>query len=158
MFGLTDASSDQNGSAFNQFLARLLEVGKHQDVSAQANSSVSKTGVDASQTMDGASPAAAALAIAQIAARSKVLAACEEQKFNQYSNEALLLQLKRLEKRIEDLQRVESAAAGQGKVHSLKHYNFLEIPSRSSQESVGAHSQQRAGFDSSNDFSNSEMR
>ncbi len=117
-----------------------------------------KTGADVSQTFDGASPAAAALAIAQIAARSKVLAACEEQKFNQYSNEAMLLQLKRLEKRIEDLQRVESAVAGQGKVHFLKYYDFLDISSLECQESSGAHSQQRAGFDSSNDFGNSEMR
>ncbi len=115
VFGLTDASSDQNGTAFNQFLTQLLAISKDQDVTVQVNASVAKHGADASQTVNASSlgPAAAALAIAQIAARSKVLAASEEQKFNQYANETLLLQLKRLEKRIEVLQKVESAAVGQ---------------------------------------------
>ena len=121
MFGHCDATSSQHGTAFNEFLARLLEVGKDQDVTVPVNPSGVKAGVVASQLVNVSSsssgPAGAALAIAQIAARSKVLAACEEQKFNQYSNEALLLQLKRLEKRIEVLQKVESAAVGQVMVH-----------------------------------------
>ncbi len=121
VFGLSDASSDQNGSAFNQFLAQLLEVGKDQDVNAQTNPISTSTGADALQSVSSSSsgPAAAALAIAQIAARSKVLAASEEHKFNQFANEALLLQLKRLEKRIEHLRHVESAVFSQGKVHGV---------------------------------------
>jgi hypothetical protein len=119
VFGLSDATLDQNGTAFNQFLTRLLEIGKDQHVHALG----AKSGTDLAQAVHGSTsePAAAALAIAQIAARSKVLAACEEQKFNQYANEALLLQMNRLEKRIEDLQHVESVAGAQGKVHFLKH-------------------------------------
>ncbi len=118
MFGSSDSSSDQNGTAFNQFLAQLLEIGKDQDVTAQVNTFSTTSVADASKPVDSSTsgPAAAALVIAQIAARSKVLAACEEQKFNQFVNEALLLQLKRLEKRIEQLQQVESAVSIQGKV------------------------------------------
>jgi SWI/SNF related-matrix-associated actin-dependent regulator of chromatin subfamily C len=118
VFGLSDASLDQNGTAFNQFLTRLLEIGKDQDDLAIG----AKSGTDVAETVHGSpsEPAAAALAIAQIAARSKFLAACEEQKFNQYANEALLLQLNRLGKRIEDLQNVESVAGALGKVHLFK--------------------------------------
>jgi hypothetical protein len=118
VFGLSDTSSDQKGTAFNQFLARLLELGKDEDTTAQVNPLSTTPGADVSQSVDASAsgPAAAALVIAQIAARSKVLAACEEQKFNQFVNEALLLQVKRLEKRIEHLQQVESAVSIQGKV------------------------------------------
>ena len=121
MFGHCDASSSQHGTAFNEFLARLLEVGKDQDVTVPVNPSGAKAGAVASQFVNVSSsssgPAGAALAIAQIAARSKVLATCEEQKFNQFANEALLLQMKKLENRIETLQNtVESAVIMQGKV------------------------------------------
>ena len=121
VFGHSDASSNQHGTAFNEFLARLLEVGKNQDVTVTVNSSGAKAGAVAPQLVNGSSsssgPAGAALAIAQIAARSKVLAACEEQKFNQFANEALLLQMKKLETCIETLQStVGSAVVVQGKV------------------------------------------
>jgi hypothetical protein len=123
VFGQCDAPSDQHGTAFNQFLAQLLEVGKDQDISVQVNPFSTKAGTDASPSVDGSTtgPAAAALVISQIAARSKVLAACEEQQFNQFVNEALFLQLKQLEKRIEHLQQVESAVFIQGKVLGFPH-------------------------------------
>ncbi len=113
MFGHSDASSDQHGTVFNQFVTRLLESGKDQDLTVPVIASSAIAVAGASQPVNGSTsgPAASALAIAQIAARSKVLAACEEQKFNQFVNEALLLHMKRLERRIEELQQVESADA-----------------------------------------------
>jgi hypothetical protein len=99
-------------------LSRLLEIGKCQDIVAPVNTSSVATGAEVLQSINDSTSgsAAAALAIAQIAARSKILAAREEQIFNQYANEAICLQLKRLEKRIENLQQVESAVVIQGKV------------------------------------------
>jgi hypothetical protein len=131
VFGHCDASSSQHGTAFNEFIARLLEVGKDQDVTVPVNPSGAKAGAVASQFVNVSSsssgPAGAALAIAQIAARSKVLAACEEQKFNQFANEALLLQMKKLENRIETLQNtVESAVVMQRKVFIVEE-RFLII-------------------------------
>jgi len=130
VFGHCDASSSQHGTAFNEFIARLLEVGKDQDVTVPVNPSGAKAGAVASQFVNVSSsssgPAGAALAIAQIAARSKVLAACEEQKFNQFANEALLLRMK-VGNRIETLQNtVESAVVMQRKVFIVEE-RFLII-------------------------------
>lgn len=135
MFGHSDASSDQNGTVFNQFVARLLESGRDQDITAPVCASSASSAADASHpsNVSKSGPAASALAIAQISARSKVLAACEEQKFNQFVNEALLLHVKRLEQRIEELQQVESAVAVQCKVQfhiSVKKFPYPLIRNR----------------------------